>query len=221
VFNTVPIHHPEQNALQSAYRQNGTHDVAYLDESYRIEPSGQTYYIITAAVIEHDQRDIVRRDIVRIAATTYWHTTNALQTNAGRTKARELLDYLGGPSGTETAFIAHQHPINADDHDGEAARETCLTAILHHINKNLNADLFVLERRLTRMMENRDARTKKIAITQGLIRPSARLFQTSPSTEPLLWIPDLICSAYRHSITQQTPDLYQRINALCTVLPQT
>lgn len=221
MFNIVPLHRPEQTALQSAYRQNGTRHVAYLDESYRIEPSGQTYYIMTAAIIEHDQRDIVRSDITRIAEATYWHTTNALQTNEGRTKTRELLDYLGDPSGTETAFIAHQHPISTADHDGEATREICLTALLHHINNNQNVDLFVLERRLNRTMENRDARTKKIAIDQRLIKPSTRLFQTSPSTEPLLWIPDLICSAYRHNITQQTPDLYQRISALCTILPQT
>ena len=52
----------------------------------------------------------------------------------------------------------------------------------------------------------------------GLITPGTRLYQTSPADEHLLWIPDLVCSAYRHQLTKVTPDLYPRISALCTVL---
>lgn len=213
---------PARKALESAYRYNGTRPVAYLDETYRVEHDGPTYYVMTAAVVQADQLDLVRSDIRRIVGTTYWHTAEALRNPAGLTTTRQLLDYLGDPAATEACFIAHEHHLAPTDTHGEDARAACLTSLLTHLNSPNSptgqVELFVLEKRLTSRMTNRDAATKSTAINAGLITPGTRLYQTSPADEHLLWIPDLVCSAYRHQLTKVTPDLYPRISALCTVL---
>lgn len=210
-------------ALQSAYRQNGSGPVAYLDETFQVETSGPTYYVMTAAVVEADQCDIVRAGIRQIVGSTYWHTTEALQSQEGRIMTRELLDYLGDPSGTEVCFVAHERQVAPNDTHGEQARAACMTSLLAHLSSPSSpagqVELFVLEKRLTNRMANMDARTKNEALRAGLISPRTRLFQTSPSDEQLLWIPDLVCSAYRHQITGRTPDLFPRVSAMCTLLP--
>ena len=212
---------PSRTALDSAYYYNGQRPVAYLDETYRVERGGPIYYVMTAAVIQSDQRDIVRYDIQEIVGSTYWHTTEALQDAQGTALACDLLDYLGDPAGTEACFIAHEHQVQPTDPHGEHARSACLSSLLCHLNRPLNGgiELFILEKRLTARMTNQDARTKNHAITDGLISPGSRLFQTSPSDENLLWIPDLVCSAYRQQITGRRADLFQRISAMCTILP--
>ncbi len=80
-------------------------------------------------------------------------------------------------------------------------------------------ELFVLEKRLTARMTNLDARTKDSAIKDGLVSTRTRLFQISPRDESLLWIPDLVCSAYRQEIAGRRRDLFDRISAICTILP--
>lgn len=156
-----------------------------------------------------------------IVGSGYWHTTEALQSASGAAQVCELLDYLGDPAGTETCFVAHEHPVEPDDSYGERARAACLTTLLHHLNRVLddNVELFVLERRLTARMTHLDAATKNRAIQQDLISSRTRLFQTSPSDEHLLWIPDLVCSAYRQRITGRRGDLFERISGICTILP--
>ncbi len=220
----VPPHQrPSAAALQSAYRYNEQRPVAYLDETYRTDPQGG-YYVMTAAVVQADQRDRVRADIRSIAGDGYWHTTESLRTPDGLARTRSLLDYLGDPAGTETYFIAHEQRIEDGDPRGELARTRCLTSLLVHLNGQETecdaVDLFVLEKRLTGEMTRLDARTKAAAQSSGLITKGARLFQTTPSDEHLLWLPDLVCSAYRHSLIGRTPDLYPRVSSICTVLPQ-
>jgi hypothetical protein len=215
-----PAPTPARRALDSAYFYNSLRPVAYLDETYRVERGGPTYYVMAAAVMQADQRDIVRADVQRIVGSGYWHTTEALQTTAGTARVCELLDYLGDPAGTEACFIAYEHPVQPDDPHGERARSACLKALLGHLNGAAvePVELFVLEKRLTARMTNQDAHTKDSAIKDGLVTPRTRLFQTSPSDESLLWIPDLVCSAYRQRITGRRRDLFDRISGICTIL---
>ncbi len=178
---------------------------------------------MTAAVVQADQRDLVRADIQGVVGGSYWHTTESLRTVEGTSKTRELLDYLGEPTGTEAYLIAHERRVAPGDTDGEGARAGCLHSLLTHVNSAASptgpVELFVLERRLTARMANNDARTKARLLADGRITPGTRLYQTSPNDEQLLWLPDLVCSAYRHQITGRTPDLFPRISAMCTVLP--
>jgi hypothetical protein len=209
--------------LTKAYQFNGDRPVAYLDETYEERAGASTFYVMTAAVVQADQRDYVRDDITRIAGRRYWHTTDALQSVEGRAKASELLTYLGDPNGNEVCLISRRSPIEPEDSNGEHARADCLTRLLKHLNDPSSVtgsvDLFVLETRLTRQMGNIDARTMSEAIKSGAAAPNVKLFQTSPAVEPLLWLPDLVCSAYRQLITGRRSDLYDMVADICTVLP--
>lgn len=197
--------------------------MAYLDETYRIEAGTSGYYVMSAVVIESGQRDFVRDGIKGIVGGNYWHTTDALQTEVGRRTTCELLDYLNDPEGREVCLIAHQRRLAENDLRGEEARAACLKSLLGHLNGSGSpmgqVDLFVLEKRLNQSMVNRDAKTKDEAVQAGLVSKQARLFQISPADEALLWLPDLVCSAYRQQVTGRRRDLFDRVRDMCTILP--
>lgn len=211
------------NVVASAYRLNGSRPVAYLDETYNVDDRWARFYVMTAVVVQADQRADVRDALVDRAGSGYWHTSEALRARDGQQRTLALLDYLGHPDGSELCVLAHARTVEDDDADGEQARARCLTSLLHHLTSTPSPDepveLFVLERRRDRRQANRDAQTKTDAIRSGRISRQARLLQVSPGEEQLLWLPDLVCSAYRRKITAQDSALFERIARICRVLP--
>lgn len=137
--------------------------MAYLDESYSVDPAHpHKFYIMSAVVLEPDQRDLLRAQIVEIAGSSWWHTTNSLRSEDGRHRTHAMLKALADPAGTEWCVVAHRRAIEPGDVDGEDAREAALTALLTHLSAGsapvpAPVSLFVLERRRERRQANRDA----------------------------------------------------------------
>ncbi len=209
-------------ALAQAYQTNGERPVAYLDESYSTDRAHeQRFYLLTAVVVQANQRDLVREGLIEIVGDTWWHTTQKRQSHEGRQQIEELLGYLADPEGTERAIVSCQMTIADGDRTGEDARRKTLTRLLEYLNKdeaNLGViELFVLEERRESTQRNQDAKTKKLALEAGHISPSARLFQVSPSTESLLWLPDLVANVYRQAILGH-PEEFQVIEDMTEIV---
>ena len=202
--------------IAGAYRENADRPVAYIDETYQIQRAPY-FYVTTAVVVQASQRDAVRSDIQAIVGGTFWHTTEPLRSETGRLQAKELLHYLGDPDGREVAVISHEAHIDLEaDPMGEVGRAAALTALLAHVHTELGVNLFVLERRSPNRLATLDQRTKAEAMKANLIAPQSRMFQTSPADEPLLWLPDLVCGAYRQSITGRDGSFFEEIESICT-----
>lgn len=78
-----------------------------IDESYDTDPSHpHSFYILTAVVVESDQRDALRSGLVGIAASSYWHTSEAMRDASGRSRVHELLGYLADGAGSERCVIS-------------------------------------------------------------------------------------------------------------------
>lgn len=50
----------------------------------------KTFYIFTAVIVTFDQMEELRKRLGEIAESTWWHTTQALLTDEGRAKTREI-----------------------------------------------------------------------------------------------------------------------------------
>ncbi|TLF75417.1 hypothetical protein [Nocardia cyriacigeorgica] len=207
--------------LSDAYRRcKGP--VAYLDESYQVADPvvapAATFYIFTAVVVAFDQMQELREGLGEIAASSWWHTTKALLESEGRAKTQEMLEFLA--EGPETSIIAFQAPVHDSDRDGEAARRACYRGLAIELaagreNERAPVDLFVLEERNQNNFRNKDRLNHKELISEKLIPQPTRLLQTSPSLERLLWLPDLVSSAYRRTLTHtdDTKRLFDIIQA--------
>jgi hypothetical protein len=206
----------QQNAVKrdivaEAYRRcRGP--VAYLDESYQVPDPvvapTETFYIFTAVIVTFDQMDELREGLREIAESTWWHTTKALLREEGRAKTREMLEFLA--EGQETCIIAFQVPLTGEDHDGEAARRACYRGLAVELaagreNAWAPVDLLVLEERNQNNFRAKDRLNRRLnhkeLISEKLIPQPTRLLQTSPGVERLLWLPDLVSSAYRRTLT--------------------
>lgn len=210
-------------SLQVAYQRNGKRPVAYIDETYNVDPRhGQRYYVMAAVVVQGDQAANVRAAIVGLAGASYWHTSEKLRSASGRQRTVELLEYLGDADGSEFAIVSHETVVAPDDVDGEVARRRCLRALLSRLGHAPAADdrvqLFILERRRENAQANRDAKTKAEALADGVVPATTRLLQVSPGDEQLLWLPDLVCSAYRQQVAHRDESLFGLVDHLTEVL---
>jgi hypothetical protein len=204
---TVRFVPPALRAVEDAYRRtNGP--VAYLDESYqapdKVATHAQTFYIFTAVVVNQKNMDIVRAELAVIADDTRWHTSDALMTEVGRERTVKMLEYLA--EGPEPCVIAHRVSVDLDDRDAERARRSCYRGLAVEMAAGRTGawdpiELLVLEERNQRNLKNKDAANHRELVAEQLLPRNTRLLQISPAIEHLLWLPDLVSSAFRRTIT--------------------
>jgi len=209
--------------VANLYRQMGSAPIGYIDETYSVDPHhGLQFYVMVAVVVKADQRDLLRDEIRKIAGTHFWHTTDQIRDRQGYLRTRELLTYLGDPEGQEICVVSHVEAIEPGDIDGEEARARCFTGLIGYLASDKcpagPISALLLERRRERTQANRDADTRAKAIANGLAPPKLRLLQVTPSDENLLWLPDLVCSAYRQHIARNDTDLFNAIRAMTVVI---
>ena len=144
---------------------------------------------MTAVVVQADQRDLVRADLIKIAQSGYWHTTEQYRSFGGRQRIQEMLDYLAHPDGSEHVVISCRSPITEYDKNGEQARKETLTQLLNYLNQGKpkcgDVNLFVLEERRGNREKNLDAATKREALKEKKISEKVRFFQITPAVEQL------------------------------------
>lgn len=201
--------HSTRRAVEDAYRRTKG-PVAFLDESYQApdllatQADRATFYIFTAVVVDLKDMDALRNGLATVARTTYWHTTNELQTNTGRQRTRELLNFLA--EGPEPCVIAHRVAVDPDDINAEQARRDCYRGLAIELaagrpNAWSPIDLIVLEERNEQALKARDQSNHRALLVEKRIPRNTRLLQTSPACDRLLWLPDLVSSAFRRTIT--------------------
>ncbi|WP_291380308.1 hypothetical protein [Demequina sp.] len=210
-------------ALAQAYATVNRDSVAFLDETYDVDPMHDShFYVMTAVVVKVADLNYVRDGIVELVGGNYWHTTQSLRTEQGRQRTHELLEYLGDPAGGETCVIRHTVEVDLGDRDGESARKACLEELLTYLaNPGFHGPgvtLVVLERRRPSTSATADASTKTGLVAQGLLTRAIQMLQVSPSDEPLLWLPDLACSAYRQQIVHGNRDYFELIEQITELI---
>lgn len=209
--------HPAQRAVDDAYRRTRG-AVALLDESYSAPAEAgagrPTFYVFSSVLVRVKDMDVLRGGLVDIAESDFWHTSDALKTEEGRTQTRTMLDYLA--EGIEPCVITHRVSVDPEDSDAEDARKQCYQALAVALAAGRPGvwdpvDLLVLEERSQSNLKNRDQASHKELISTRQVPRQTRLLQTSPACERLLWLPDLVASAYRRTITHNDRTLFDKI----------
>lgn len=186
--------------LSQAYANNTGDVVAFIDESYLAPsfgfPGATTFYLAAAYVIPIEDLDTIRSDLPGVVDSTFWHSTEAHQSEVGRERIAHLISYIA--EGDETIIVAAKNPIDASDGDGEIARQQCLTELLSVLSSGLVCDpvsLAILEERKFGSQKAADQKTITLARAGGHIDRHMRVLPTSPSAERLLWLPDVVAFA--------------------------
>jgi len=210
-------------ALAQAYATVKGSSVAFLDETYDVDPVHKKhFYVMAGVVVAVGQLSSLRDGIANLAGSNYWHTAEALRTEQGRLLTHDLLEYLGDPAGSETCVIRHTVEVKAGDRDGEAARKVCLEELLTYLaapgSHGAGVTLMVLERRRPSPAAAADAVTKTGLIADGILTRAVQMLQISPRDEPLLWLPDLACSAYRQKIVHGKSEYFDRIDQITRLI---
>lgn len=205
---------PPHPVLERAYASTAG-AVAYLDETFDHGEHGTSrFYVFTAVVVERAEMQPLREELRDIAGGTFWHTTDELRTEEGRKKASAMLNFLG--EGDEICVIAHHSQVDQDDNDLEKARRACLRGLASTLSVGAaplreSVDLMVLEERNPRNRSNLDHKNISAMRAEGLVRRSMQAVLTSPKYEHLLWLPDLVSSAYRGTFTRADDSLFSLI----------
>lgn len=207
--------------LADAYQRAPGGYVAFLDESFELEGDRKTFYLMSAVVTHRDQLDVLREGLVEVVGDRYWHTTESLLTSEGRERAVGMAEYLGDEDGTELCIVSCRMPLG--DGGGDVARQACFGQIAQSLCSGASpldgaVHLMVLEQRQTQHERSYDARIVKELRTDKVICRHCELRQVSPRDEALLWLPDLVSSAVRRSITHREMDLLAPIERIVTVL---
>jgi hypothetical protein len=207
--------------LADAYgRAPGGH-IAFLDESFELEGDRKTFYLMSAVVTHRDLVDALRVGLQDVVGSDYWHTTESLRTDDGRKAAVEVAEYLGDKKGTEVCIVSCKLPLG--DASGDAARQACFQQVAASLCSGAQplegaVHLMVLEQRETQHERSYDTKIVKDLRSAAVICRHCQLKQASPRDEPLLWLPDLVSSAVRRSITHKERDLLDPIEHIVTVL---
>lgn len=203
--------------LQQAYRVNAGRPVAFLDETYYAEREYERFYVVSAVISPADQMDGLRKVVDDEVPSGRWHTRDELQTLQGRERVRDLLNQLDAEH--EACIITHKVPLHDEDSDGEAGREAVLKATFHALwTREDPVGLAVLEARREQAQRRRDQVTRALAEQEGLVGAAFRMTQASPAEEHLLWLPDLICGAYRQAITRGDSSYLDMVSDLVTII---
>jgi hypothetical protein len=211
---TTSSRRPANPVLDGAYA-NTTGAVAYLDETFEHGEHGLgRFYVFTAVLVERTEMDVLRDELRGIAGGTFWHTTDELLTEDGRKKASGMLEFLG--EGDEVCVISHHTRVADDDQDLESARRECMRGLASTLSAGAaplrgRVDLMVLEERNPRNLSNLDRKNIAAMRGEGLIHRSMQAVLTSPKFEHLVWLPDLVSSAYRRTVTHADDSLFSLI----------
>lgn len=116
---------------------------------------------------------------------------------------------------TVRSWLLHQAHVDDDDREGLQARASVLRRLLVSLrrpdrNEHEPVGLVVLEEhRLTRV-SNFDRSVRAELVRSGDLDDAARTLAVSPGVEHLLWLPDVLCSAYRQALRGR-PDLFDEV----------
>lgn len=210
-------------ALAELYRTT-TGPVAYIDESYRepLHSDERPFYSMSAVIVGRDQGALVRDVLMDIPGSTYWHTTEAYRSEAGKRVIKEMIDYIADAA--EYNIVTVQTQIRKDDPSMKTARHECLGALTKELTRGSGPNavrLLVVESRNARVHPGGDvddAHVIKQLRSAGSIDRNVNVHHTSPGREPLLWAADLSVWAFRRNLAVGDKQWFEPLQGISTVL---
>lgn len=219
---TPPAGPGQARVLKTHYERVGLGPVAYVDETYHVEADGRPrFYVMSAVVVLESDRDGLRNELDTLVPDGWWHTTNELRSDDGRERTQELLRSFRVPD--ETCVVVDKVALDDDDLDGMRARSQVLGRLLVAVHTAQHGshppvNLIVLEEQRVLRINNFDRSVRAQLVADESVAASMELAIVSPGVEHLLWLPDLVCSAYRQQLVFKRAELFEEIEHLTHVV---
>lgn len=195
--------------LQQLYDRSPSR-VAFVDEAF--DEGAKPFYVMSAVIVDFGILEDTRDDLIEIAADAwpdrvYWHTSTALASDDADiiACAEELIRFVAESDAISVCAIDAEPEHFEDMEKLRAYTMHCLAMVLC---KSHGVDVMVIERRRAGAEELADTQTlNKIRTTDGLRH--LRVHQGTPSSEQLLWAPDLVASTLRRRISRGQPEWFE------------
>ena len=201
-----------RDTLRNLYaRESGF--VGFIDESYRFHREDEfPFYTVTALVMHVRDLDNYRAGYVDVAQGKRWHTTEMNKVG----KQHQIKKFI--------AVVAQQNQqlvisiqLDIRDDDIEHARRECLVQAVSRLTQ-LGCNLVVYERREDNKKRNADIALFTRAKRDGFIPRNIKVFACGPSSENLLWGPDLVGWALRRYLATNESEWLEPLITMCEVI---
>ncbi|MDN5585192.1 hypothetical protein [Brevibacterium aurantiacum] len=220
---TPPAGPGQVRSLQTHYDKIGDGFVGFIDETYHLEKDGRgRFYTIAAVVVAAADLEPLRQDLDNIVPGGWWHTSNQLQNDQGYEDTLKLLATLE-PSSDVCVIVDHVDVSdNVDADEGLTVRAEVLGNLLialHQAESPMHGpvQLAVAEENRRARVNNFDRSIRQSLIKKGSLPETVGLMHASPGSEHLLWLPDVVCSAYRQDKLGRDSELFDEIRDLTDV----
>lgn len=192
--------------------------IAFIDESF-LSPSQATdsYYILTAAVVEKKRVLEIRQRLRDIVGGSSWHTTDAGRSERGRQKIRELNSYLAQ---NVLPVIVVIEQLDETDKNAEVGRAQSVRVLLEELAKNhlYVTGTVVYESRIPGYMQNNDEREFEKIAKSNSSASKLKVFGLASKKEPMLWAPDLIGWSYRQAYSNKDDSFFSELARVSRVI---
>ncbi|MFG6302491.1 hypothetical protein ACGLFO_02915, partial [Corynebacterium hesseae] len=189
-------------SLSRIFQQASPEDtIVFIDESYVApgEEFSDSFYALVATAIKFKHLADTRDYLKEVAQSSYWHTTESMQTSEGQERVEAMLNLCHGFGDSHS--VACLRPLQ-QDHDVEHARQDCLEKLITTITEqdfSLNGIIF--EERYSQSDNDKDRNTLKRLRRLNVLPQGIPAAWVSPADETCLWIPDLVAYMYRRTLT--------------------
>lgn len=188
--------------------------VAFVDETSDF--GKKPLYAMSAVIVDGASLDRTRDDFLYLVGSDYWHTSSALASSDPDLIARveEFVQYLAD-SDVVTLCTIDTDPTHFEN--VEKVRAFTLNSLARVLRIRYGVELMVIERRRAGAEEEADNRTLHNLQSIHELR-DLRVHQGTPSSEPLLWAPDVVAATLRRRIARDQPAWYEPIREKTTLL---
>jgi hypothetical protein len=188
--------------------------VGYVDETFDL--GAKPLYVMSAVIVDGEALNDARDDLLEIVGTDYWHSSSALASKDADLIARleGLVQYLAD-SDIVTLCTVDTDPSHFAS--VEQVRSYTLYSLASALRARYSVDLMVMERRRPGAEEEADSRTVHRIQSSPDLR-DLRVHQGTPSSEPLLWAPDVVAATLRRRIARDQAQWYEPIREKTTLL---
>lgn len=176
----------------------GPSSIAFVDEAYRADRK-PPFYITSAVVVPFDLLESLRDDLLDAVGSDYWHTAEAFQRDADPSLRDVLTDLVDRLAEDDAISLCSIDTEEAHFRNLEQVRSFTLVSLATLLVEQHNVELMVYERRRAGAEEHNDFATERRIQADPKLR-NLRLHGGTPSSEPLLWMPDVVASTLRRRL---------------------
>lgn len=202
----------ERNALDQLYERGRDHPVAFVDESFRLNSPGKTFYVMSAALFEGTELAARRTLLTQLTGGTVLHATDWFR-DGKHDELAAALDWAETNVGWH--FITVEIPVPHGE-KSEDARRSCLRTLLHLLAEN-KVHTVILDTRGRHALDNHDQTVARELRRKREIPLHAVLRHVDDRVEPLLGCADLVAWSCRRLLANDDVRWWPHISDVTTV----